>query len=70
MEGKYIKKRAEVSVAQTAKRCQQDEKEMREDIDTLRMRVDEETRCNAEMESSLHAHQMEQKVDAATGTWR
>ena len=33
MEGKYIKKRAEVSVAQTSKRCNMEEKEMREEIE-------------------------------------
>ena len=65
MEGKYIKKRAEVSVAQTQKRCNMAEKEMREEIDQLRQKIDEETRVNAEIESFLRAHQMdlEQKVE-------
>jgi len=59
MEGKYIKKRAEVSVAQTAKHCNMSEKEMREEIESLRNKIDEETRVNAEMESFLRAHQMD-----------
>jgi len=65
MEGKYIKKRAEVSVAQTQKRCNMAEKEMRAEIDQLRQKIDEETRVNAEIESFLRAHQMdlEQKVE-------
>merc|ERR1711976_342171 len=56
MEGKYIKKCAEVSVAQTQKRCNIGEKECRDDIGSLKDKVDEENRVNAEIESYLRAH--------------
>merc|ERR1711976_574046 len=56
MEGKYIKKCAEVSVAQTQKRCNIGEKECRDDIESLKDKVDEENRVNAEIESYLRAH--------------
>ena len=35
MEGKYIKKCAEVSVAQTQKRCNMSEKEMKDEIEVI-----------------------------------
>ena len=56
MEGKYIKKCAEVGVAQTQKMCSMGEREMREEIEKLKEKVDEENRVNAEIESFLRTH--------------
>ena len=44
-------------VAQTQKRCGMQEKDMKEEIERLRHKVDEETRVNAEIESYLRTHQ-------------
>ena len=55
--GKYIKKSCEVAVAQTQKRVNLQEKEMKDEIEQLRHKVDEETRVNAEIESYLRTHQ-------------
>ena len=57
LPGKYIKKSCEVAVAQTQKRCNIQEKDMKEEIEKLRHKVDEETRVNAEIESYLRTHQ-------------
>lgn len=57
MEGKYIKKCAEVSVAQTQKRCGLAERDNREEIEKLKDQIDEENRVNAEIESHLRTHQ-------------
>lgn len=56
MEGKYIKKCAEVTVSQTQKRCNMSEKEMKDEIEKLKEKIDEENRCNAEIESFLRTH--------------
>lgn len=65
MEGKYIKKCADVAVAQTMKRCNLSEKDLRDEIDSLREEIDQEMRVNAETESWLRTHQteLEQQVD-------
>merc|ERR1711976_468206 len=57
MEGKYIKKCAEVSVAQTQKRCNLAERNNRDEIEKLKDEIDEENRVNAEIESYLRTHQ-------------
>lgn len=57
MEGKYIKKCAEVGVNQTQKRCGLAEKDTREEIEKLKDEIDEENRVNAEIESHLRTHQ-------------
>lgn len=56
MEGKYIKKCAEVAVAQTQKRCMLTEKELKEEVEKLQKKIDEENRANAEIESYLRTH--------------
>ncbi|XP_013389492.1 IQ domain-containing protein G-like [Lingula anatina] len=65
MEGKYIQKCAQVSVAQTLKRCTMAEKGMKDELESLRNKIDEETRVNAEVESFLQTHQkiLSQKVE-------
>lgn len=65
MEGKYIQKSCQVAVSQTQKRCTMNEKEMKEEIERLRHKIDEEIRVNAEIENYLKTHQteLEQKVD-------
>ena len=56
MEGKYIKKCAEVGVSQTQKKCNMGEREMKDEIEKLKEKVDEENRVNAEIESFLRTH--------------
>lgn len=56
MEGKYMKKCADVGVSQTQKRCSVSEKEMKDEIDELKRKTDEEERVNAEIESFLRTH--------------
>lgn len=56
MEGKYIKKIAEVTVAQTQKRCSISEKQIRLEIERVKDQIDEEARVNAEIESFLRTH--------------
>ncbi|KAH3805977.1 dynein regulatory complex protein 9-like [Dreissena polymorpha] len=65
MEGKYIKKCAEVSVAQTQKKCSLSEKELKDEIEGHRHEIDEEIRCNSEIVSFLTTHHQEltRKVD-------
>ncbi|XP_068686164.1 dynein regulatory complex protein 9-like isoform X2 [Montipora foliosa] len=65
MEGKYIKKDAEVRVSCTQKRCQQGENALKEDLETLRYKIEEEVRVNAEIESYLKEHHkiLEEKVE-------
>jgi len=65
MEGKYIKKDAEVRVSCTQKRCQQAENALKEDLETLRYKIDEEARVNGEIETYLRQHHqiLEDKVE-------
>lgn len=65
MEGKYIKKDAEVRVSCTQKRCQQGENALKEDLETLRYKIDEEARVNSEIETYLRQHHqiLEDKVE-------
>ena len=53
MENRYVKKMADVTVAQTQRRCQLTEKELKEEIEKLKTKIDEETRVNMEIESFL-----------------
>lgn len=65
MEGKYIKKDAEVRVSCTQKRCQQGESSLKEDLETLHYKIDEEARVNSEIETYLRQHHqiLEEKVE-------
>lgn len=65
MEGKYIKKDAEVRVSCTQKRCQQGENSLKEDLETLHYKIDEEARVNSEIETYLRQHHqiLEEKVE-------
>jgi kinesin family protein 6/9 len=56
MEGKYVKKMCDVSVAQTQKRCLFNEKTLQTEIEELKAKIDEENRVNAEVESFLRTH--------------
>jgi len=56
MEGKYVKKVCDVSIAQTQKRCQLSEKATQNEIEELKAKIDEENRVNAEIESFLRTH--------------
>lgn len=56
MEGKYVKKMCDVSVAQTQKHCQYTERNLMAEIEDLKAKIDEENRVNAEVESFLRTH--------------
>lgn len=56
MEGKYIKKCAEVGVAQTQKKCSLVEKDLKDEIESLRDKIAQEERVNEETESFLRTH--------------
>lgn len=65
MEGKYIQKDAEVAVGQTQKRCMLSEKDLKEEIELSKKKIDEEIRVNTEIEQYLKTHQqeLEEKVE-------
>ncbi|KAJ8028401.1 Dynein regulatory complex protein 9 [Holothuria leucospilota] len=65
MEGKYIQKDAEVAVYQTQKKCSLIEKQLREEIELLNEKINEEERVNQEIEQYLKTHQteLEEKVE-------
>lgn len=65
MEGKYIKKCAEVAVAQSQKRCVMSEKEMKEEIERLQVKIDEEGNAHQKIVSYLQTHQkdLEKKLE-------
>ncbi|EDO39999.1 predicted protein [Nematostella vectensis] len=65
MEGKYIKKDAEVRVSCTQKKCQQTENSMKEELERLKFKIDEEERVNNEIEAYLKQHHqiLEEKVE-------
>jgi hypothetical protein len=53
MEAKYVKKSTDNSVGQTKKKCDLSENDLRTQIEKLTEQIDEENRCNAELESFL-----------------
>ena len=55
MEAKYIKKSTDNSVEQAKKKCNLSETELKHQIEKLQEQIDEENRCNAELESFLKA---------------
>ena len=65
MEGKYIRKDAEVRVSVTQKKCQQTEASLRQGLEELRYKIGEESRVNGEIESYLRTHHqaLEEKVE-------
>ncbi|XP_005104711.1 dynein regulatory complex protein 9 [Aplysia californica] len=65
MEGKYIKKCAEVAVAQSQKRCFLSEKDMKEEIERLQVKIDEEVGAHQKIVSYLQTHQkdLEKKLE-------
>ncbi|CAB3983797.1 IQ domain-containing G-like, partial [Paramuricea clavata] len=65
MEGKYIRKDAEVRVNVTQKKCQQIETSLRQELEELRYKIGEESRVNGEIESYLRTHHqaLEEKVE-------
>ncbi|XP_059155336.1 dynein regulatory complex protein 9-like [Physella acuta] len=65
MEGKYIKKCADVAVAQSQKRCNMTEKQMKDEIERLQHTLDEENRAHKEIVNFLQGHQtdLEKKLD-------
>ncbi|XP_077987689.1 dynein regulatory complex protein 9-like [Glandiceps talaboti] len=65
MEGKYVKKGAEVAVNQTQKKCFLTENDMKEEIELLHRQIEEEERVNQEIEQYLRTHHadLEEKLE-------
>lgn len=65
MESKYIKKDAEVRVTCSQKKCQQSEEELKNEIIELNKQMENEGRCNSEIENFLRTHHtlLEEKVE-------
>ncbi|XP_002738856.1 dynein regulatory complex protein 9-like [Saccoglossus kowalevskii] len=65
MEGKYVKKGAEVTVNQTQKKCSLTEKDMKQEIDRVHRQIEEEERVNQEIEQYLKTHHvdLEEKLE-------
>jgi len=65
MESKYIKKDAEVRVACAQRKCQMTETELKDETKDLEHKLEDESRCNAEIESYLKTHHtlLEEKVE-------
>ncbi|KAM4693292.1 dynein regulatory complex protein 9 [Discoglossus pictus] len=65
MEGKYVKKDSELQILQTQMKCSIGESELQDEIQKVRVRIDEETRVHMEIESFLRQHQqdLEEKLE-------
>ncbi|XP_046851983.1 dynein regulatory complex protein 9-like [Xenia sp. Carnegie-2017] len=65
MEGKYIRKDADVRVSITQKICQQSEDSLKQELEKLQYKIGEESRVNEEIESYLRTHhqELEEKVE-------
>jgi len=65
MESKYIKKDAEVRVTCSQKKCQKSEEELKHEITELNKQMENEFRCNTEIENFLRTHHtlLEEKVE-------
>jgi hypothetical protein len=55
MEAKYVKKSTDNSVDQAKKKCNLSEAELKHQIEKIQEQIDEENRCNSELESFLKA---------------
>ena len=51
----YEKRRSDLAVAEEQKRCDLSERELRQQIDLLKTQLDQESRCNSEIESFLRS---------------
>ncbi|VEL30646.1 unnamed protein product [Protopolystoma xenopodis] len=54
METNYVKHNSEASLQQLTAKLAEKEKSMRDEIEQLRVRLDEETRANVESSAFLH----------------
>lgn len=65
MESRYIKKDADVRVSCSQKKCNMTEQELKEEILQLNQQIENESRCNQEIETFLKAHHtlLEEKVE-------
>ncbi|XP_044522661.1 dynein regulatory complex protein 9 [Gracilinanus agilis] len=67
MESRYVKKNTDLQVAQTQKKCGKDEEILLEEIDKLRLKIDEENRVHLEIENFLKKEQ--QKLEEKLEYW-
>jgi len=65
MESRYIKKDADVRVGCSQKKCTNTEQELKDEIFALNQQIENEARCNQEIETFLRAHHylLEEKVE-------
>ncbi|XP_041038644.1 dynein regulatory complex protein 9 [Carcharodon carcharias] len=59
MEGKYMKKNAELQVFQAQKKCADEENKLQEDVQLMKSKIDQEIRIHLEIEKFLKQNQTE-----------
>ncbi|XP_069753267.1 dynein regulatory complex protein 9 isoform X2 [Narcine bancroftii] len=59
MEGKYMKKNAELQVQQTQKKCASEENKLKEEIQLLKSKIEQENQIHLEIERFLRQNQAE-----------
>ncbi|XP_032888009.1 dynein regulatory complex protein 9 isoform X3 [Amblyraja radiata] len=64
-EGKYMKKNAELQVQQTQKKCTEEESKLKEEVQLLKSKIDQEIRIHLEIEKFLRQNQadLEEKLE-------
>lgn len=64
-EGKYMKKNAELQVQQTQKKCTEEESKLKEEVQLLKSKIDQEIRIHLEIERFLRQNQadLEEKLE-------
>ncbi|XP_020841676.1 dynein regulatory complex protein 9 isoform X1 [Phascolarctos cinereus] len=67
MESRYVKKNTDLQIAQTQKKCNKNEEVLLEEIDKLRLKIEEEVRVHLEIESFLKKEQ--QKLEEKLEYW-
>ncbi|XP_051874850.1 dynein regulatory complex protein 9 isoform X2 [Pristis pectinata] len=65
MEGKYMKRDAELQIQQTQKKCASEEHKLKEEVQLLKSKIDQETRVHLEIEKFLRQNQadLEEKLE-------
>ncbi|XP_072897379.1 dynein regulatory complex protein 9 isoform X1 [Hemitrygon akajei] len=65
MEGKYMKKDSELQVLQTHKKCANEEEKLKEEVQLLKSKIEQETQIHSEIEKFLRQNQtdLEEKLE-------
>ncbi|XP_074070824.1 dynein regulatory complex protein 9 isoform X2 [Macrotis lagotis] len=67
MESRYVKKNTNLQIAQTQKKCSKDEEALLEEIEKLKLKIDEEVQVHLEVEAFLKKEQ--QKLEEKLEYW-